>query len=199
MPSTGSVTNWIALLKEGNRDAAQELWQRYHQRLLALARKRLVGARKRSADESDVMQSVWDSFFRAAEQGRFPRLTDRNDLWRLLVVITARKAIDLVKRERQLNQGGGKLAGESALLLGLGEDAEAGIELVVGKEPTPEFANQVAEECQRLLDQLPDEQLRTIAVWKMEGYTNEEIGRKIECAVATVERRLKVIRKLWDE
>jgi DNA-directed RNA polymerase specialized sigma24 family protein len=146
-----------------------------------------------------VVQSAFDSFFRAAEQGRFPRLTDRTDLWRLLVVITARKAIDLVQREKSLRNGGGKVAGESALLLALGEDAEAGIEQVVGNEPTPEFAVEVAEECQRLLDQLPDEQLRTIAVWKMEGYTNEEIGQKLDCARATVERRLKVIRKLWNE
>jgi RNA polymerase sigma factor (sigma-70 family) len=199
MSSTGSVTNWISQLRAGNHDAAQELWQRYHKRLLALARKRLHGARKRAADESDVVQSAFDSFFRAAEQGRFPRLADRNDLWRLLVVITARKAIDLIQRENQLKNGGGKLAGESALLLGFGEDAEAGIEQVVGQEPTPAFAAEVAEECQRLLDRLPDEQLRTIAVWKMEGYSNGEIGRRLDCAVATVERRLKVIRKLWDE
>ena len=85
MSSTGSVTNWITLLKAGNHDAAQELWQRYHRRLLALARKRLHGARLRAADESDVVQSAFDSFFRAAEQGRFPRLTARNDLWRLQI------------------------------------------------------------------------------------------------------------------
>jgi ECF sigma factor len=39
MSSTGSVTNWITLLKAGERDAAQELWQRYHKRLVGLARK----------------------------------------------------------------------------------------------------------------------------------------------------------------
>jgi RNA polymerase sigma factor (sigma-70 family) len=199
MSSTGSVTSWITLLKAGDHDAAQELWQRYHRRLLALARKRLQGARKRAEDESDVVQNALGSFFRAAEQGRFPRLTDRNDLWRLLVVITARKTIDLIQREQRPKNGDGKLRGESALLLGFGEDAEAGIEQVVGNEPTPEFAAKVAEECQRLLDKLPDEQLRNIAVWKMEEYTNEEIGQKLDCALATVERRLKVIRKLWDE
>jgi DNA-directed RNA polymerase specialized sigma24 family protein len=82
---------------------------------------------------------------------------------------------------------------------GVAEDAEAGIEQVVGNELTPEFAVEVAEQCQYLLDNLPDEQLRTIAVWKMEGYTNEEIGQTLDCALATVERRLKLIRKLWEE
>jgi RNA polymerase sigma factor (sigma-70 family) len=199
MSSAGSVTNWITLLKAGDGDAAQELWQRYHKRLVALARKRLQGARRRAADESDVVQSAFDSFFRGAEQGRFPLLTDRDDLWRLLVVITARKAIDLVQRDKRLRNGGGKVGGESALLPSLAEDEDAGIDHVVGNEPTPEFAVEVAEEYQQLLDKLDDEQLRTIAVWKMEGYTNEEIGQKLDCALATVERRLKVIRKLWKE
>jgi RNA polymerase sigma factor (sigma-70 family) len=199
MSSIGSVTNWITLLKAGDRDAAQQLWERYHRRLVGLARKRLYGSRRRAADESDVVQSAFDSFFRGFEQGRFPRLSDRNDLWRLLVIITARKAIDLVQREKRPKRGGGKVAGESALPLRSADDADAAIEQVVGHEPTPEFAVQVAEECQRLLDRLGDEQLCAIAVWKMEGYTNEEIGRKLDCAPVTVERRLKVIRKLWEE
>jgi RNA polymerase sigma factor (sigma-70 family) len=199
MSAMGSVTNWIIRLKGGDRATPQELWQRYYKRLIGLARKRLRGARGRAADESDVVQSAFNSFFQGVRRGRFPRLTDRDGLWRLLMVITARKAIDLIQREKRLKDGGGKLAGESAWLLGLAGSSEAGIEQVVGHEPTPEFAVAVAEECQRLLDRLPDEQLRTIAVWKMEGYTNEEIGQKLECARATVERRLKVIRKLWEE
>jgi len=42
----------------------------------------------------------------------------------------------------------------------------------VADQPTPAFAAQVADECRHLLDDLADESLRTIAVWKMEGYTN---------------------------
>jgi DNA-directed RNA polymerase specialized sigma24 family protein len=68
----------------------------------------------------------------------------------------------------------------------------------VGNEPTPEFAAQVAEECQRLLDMLPDDELCSIAVWKMEGHTNEEIAGLLGCAVPTVERRLRLIRKCWE-
>jgi DNA-directed RNA polymerase specialized sigma24 family protein len=199
MSGAGSVTNWITELKAGNPDAAQKLWERYYQRLIGLARKQLQGARLRGADESDVVLSAFDSFFRSAGQGRFSKLTDRHDLWSLLVVITVRKAIDLVKREQQLKNGGGALCGESALLLGLEEGVEKGMEQVVSKEPTPEFATQVAEECQRLLDKLSDEQLRSIAVWKMEGYTNDEIGKKLDLALATVERRLHLIRSLWRE
>jgi hypothetical protein len=69
----------------------------------------------------------------------------------------------------------------------------------VGDEPSPAFAAQVAEECQRLLGQLGNDQLRTIAVWKMEGDTNEQIAGKVGCGLATVERRLRVICKLWKD
>jgi DNA-directed RNA polymerase specialized sigma24 family protein len=65
-------------------------------------------------------------------------------------------------------------------------------------EPDPAFATEVAEECRRLLDLLGDEQLRMIAVGKMEGYTNPELAEQIGCALPTVERRLRVIRKLWE-
>jgi DNA-directed RNA polymerase specialized sigma24 family protein len=144
-----------------------------------------------------VVQSAFDSFFRGAEQGRFPQLMDRDDLWRLLVVITARKALDLLERQGQLKRGGGRLRGESALL-DPADPSNGGIEQIVADEPTPEFAAEVAEECQRLLDKLGDDELRTIAVGKMEGYTNEEIAERFHLALATVERRLRLIRKLWE-
>jgi DNA-directed RNA polymerase specialized sigma24 family protein len=191
-----SVTNWLVQLKVGDPAAAQALWERYFRGMVALARKRLAGARRREADEEDVALSAFDSFCRGAQEGRFPQLADHDDLWRLLVVITARKALDLLARQGRLKHGGGKLMGESGL-----DDADAsggGIAQVVGHEPTPEFAAQVAEECRRLLDKLGDDELRAIAVRKMEGYTNEEIAKRLHLALATIERRLRVIRKLWE-
>ena len=198
MSAPDSVTNWLVQLKTGDPVAAQELWERYYPRIVALARKRLAGARRREEDEDDVGLSAFASFCRGAQEGRFPLLTDRDNLWRLLVVITARKALDLLERQRRLKRGGGRLRGESAFLdpAGSGQD---GIEEVVGDEPTPEFANQVAEECQRLLEKLGDEKLRALAVWKMEGHTNDEVAGRLGIARATVERRLRVIRKLWED
>ena len=198
MSSDGSVTHWLRRPQAGDAAAAQPLWEAYFVRLVALARARLRGARKEEGDEEDAALSALDSFCRGAEQGRFPRLDDRDDLWRLLVTITDRKASDLAKREkRKRKEGGGAVRGDSALR---GPDGSpgAGWEQVVGDEPTPEFAARAAEEYRRLLERLGDEQLRSIAVWKMEGYTNEEIAARLDCALATVERRLQLIRKKWD-
>ena len=69
---------------------------------------------------------------------------------------------------------------------------------IIGKEPTPEFAAQVAEECQRLLDGLGDDELRMLALWKMEGYTNAEIAAKLGRSQPTVERKLRLIRSRWE-
>ena len=181
MPSAGSVTHWLGLLKAGDHAAAQPLWERYFQHLVTLARARLWGASKRMADEEDVALSAFDSFCRGAAEGRFPQLLDRNDLCQLLVLITARKAIHLLQHERRQKRGGGKVQGETELA---GADEEPLLAQVIGQEPTPEFAAQVTEECRRLLDQLGEGELRSIALWKMEGYTSEEIAARLGCVPA---------------
>jgi DNA-directed RNA polymerase specialized sigma24 family protein len=69
---------------------------------------------------------------------------------------------------------------------------------VLGDEPTPEFAAQVAEECCRLLEMLGDDQLRALAVARMEGYSTEELATRLGVAPRTVERKLHKIRERWS-
>jgi RNA polymerase sigma factor (sigma-70 family) len=198
MSTEGSVTRWVTALKSGDPAAAQRLWERYHLRLVSLAREKLRSARRRSADEEDVVQSAFHSFFRGVTRGRFPQLNDRDNLWRLLVVITARKALDQLAHEHSQRQGGGTLQGESRIFPGAARREEEAIEQVVGEEPTPEFAAQVAEEYQRLLDLLGDDTLRQVAVWRMEGFTKEEIADHLSCSRRTVARKLETIRLIWS-
>jgi hypothetical protein len=97
MASDGSITRLIVLLKDGDRDAAQPLWDAYFRRLVGLARARLRGTPRGMADEEDVALSAFDGFCRRAERGDFPQLADRDDLWQLLFVLTVRKAIGLAR------------------------------------------------------------------------------------------------------
>jgi DNA-directed RNA polymerase specialized sigma24 family protein len=187
----GSITRYIVRLKQGDRDAAQPLWQRYVPRLVGLARARLRNAPRRAADEEDVALSAFGSFCHRAERGQFPRLEDRDDLWQLLFVLTVRKAANLARREARPKHGGGRVLALSELE---GPDA-AGI---AGAGPSPELASQVAEECQRLLDDLSDDLLRRVALRKLEGYTNAEIAAELGCVESTVERKLQRIRRLWE-
>ena len=131
-------------------------------------------------------------FCRCAERGRFPRLSDRDDLWQVLVVLTERKAIKLVHHERRQKRGGGAAQGEGTVF-------QAELQHIKGQEPTPEFAAEVAEEFQRLLARLGNKELRSVALWKMEGYTNAEIAAKLGCVLRTVERKLRVIRSIWSQ
>ena len=153
MSSKESVTTWVEQLRRQPRRRAAPLG------VLFPASRRPgspepTGAARRAADEEDVALSAFDSFCRGVEQGRFPLLNDRDDLWALLVVITVRKAIDLRQHERRQKRGGGQVAGESALDLLLGsDDGGAGINQLVGAEPTPELAAQLAEEFELLLSQ----------------------------------------------
>jgi DNA-directed RNA polymerase specialized sigma24 family protein len=195
----GSVTRWIDGLKGGDAAAAQPLWERYYARLVQLARAKLRATRHASPveDEEDAALSAFNSFCDGAARGKFPLLTDRDDLWRLLVVITARKACAQVQRRTRQKRGGGFVVDEGALLGGDAERIPAGLDLMTGAEPTPEFAAMVAEEYRRLLESLGDDTLRQVALDRMEGYTNDEIAARLGVARRTVARRLDLIRKIW--
>src|SRR4051812_24167007 len=198
MTSPGSVSAWINLLKGGDAAAIQKLWEAYFPRLVGMARKRLREAPRRAADEEDVALSAFDSFCDGVAKGRFPQLTDRDDLWHVLVTITARKAVQLIRHQQRQKRGGGAVRGESVLQEGADSDSEEmGLDQIIGSEPTPEFAAQVAEEYQQLLARLGDAELCKVAVWKMEGYSNKEIAAKLGCVPRTVERKLGLIRTLW--
>lgn len=198
MSAPGSVSHWLLALKAGDQTAAQFLWERYHARLIGLARQILQGTRRREADEEDVVQNAFHSFFKGVAQGRFPQLNDRDNLWRILVVLTARKAINQVRKERrQPSQDVTPRTSSAISSIELFDDA-ALLE-VVGAEPTPELAAQVVEQYENLLARLGDDKLRQIAVWKLEGYTNGEIAQKLSCSRRTVIRKLETIRLIWSK
>jgi DNA-directed RNA polymerase specialized sigma24 family protein len=197
MDDPQSVTLWLQQLQAGDAAAAQPLWERYFTQLVHLARGKLRGASRGAADEEDVALSAFDSFCRGVANGRFPQLEDRNNLWKLLITLTVRKAIDLLEFEGRQKRGGGRVENEGALPDA--PEAGRGLDQIAGPEPTPDFAAQVAEECQRLLEQLGDAELRAVALAKLEGYTNAEIAQQIGCAEVTIERRLRLIRKFWEK
>jgi DNA-directed RNA polymerase specialized sigma24 family protein len=191
MSDRGSVSRWIDLVRAGDSAGAQPLWELYFHRIVGLARAKLLAAAKGPADEEDVALSAFDSFYRGVQAGRFPQLSDRDNLWRLLIVITARKAARLLRDQRRLKRGGGM---EPLALDG----EEADIDELLSQEPTPELAAQAAEECGRLLHSLKDPDLERVARWKMEGFTNEEIAERLTCAPRSVERKVRLIREIWE-
>jgi DNA-directed RNA polymerase specialized sigma24 family protein len=146
-----------------------------------------------------VALSAFDSFCRGVEESRFPRLHDRTNLWPLLVTITARKAYQLIRDEGRQKRGDNAVVTERDLKGPAGSDSGlVSLDHVIGNEPTPDFAAEVADEYRRLLARLPNSRLREVAQCKLEGCTNKEIAQRLGCHVHTVEVRLRVIRSLWD-
>ena len=193
MSLDGDITRWLQQLKQGNRSAAQDLWQRYFARLVRLARDRLRRSVRRAADEEDVALSAFESFCRRAEQGCFPQLDDSDDLWQVLVTITVRKAADLANHERRQKRGGGAVVAASEL-----GDGETFAEMI-SREPDPALAAELAENCRRLLDALGEGVLRTVALAKMEGETNKAIAARLGVAEITIERKLAGCREILKE
>jgi DNA-directed RNA polymerase specialized sigma24 family protein len=208
----GTVTRLIQNLKDGEEHAAQRLWELYFRRMVGMAREKLQGMPGRVADEEDVALSAFHSFCQGAEGGQFTQLVDRENLWPLLVSITAHKAVDLIRYHNRQKRGGtGHATPDSSVDTCQGQDdsqADSGkarsgsatleFEEIISQEPTPEFAAQIADEFQSLLTRLNDDTLQSVALWKLEGFTNDEIAEKLECVPRTVERKLQLIRTLWQ-
>ena len=198
MPDPGSISRWIDDLRAGRDDAADALWRPYYERLVGLARRKLGDVPKRVADEEDVVISAFQSFCAGAAAGRFPKLSDRDDLWQVLVMLTVRKAINQRKRETAQKRGVGRVRGESAFLdpSAEGEGEREGIAQVVDSLPSPDMLAELIDELERLFDRLDDDQ-RQLALWRLESYSNREIAQRLERTIRWVERKFRLIRHAW--
>ncbi len=182
-PANGSVTLLLKALRKNDSEAVSELWQSYFHRLRLVARKKLGPQNGGPFDSEDVALSAFDGFCRAVQEGRYPELDDREGLWSLLVQITWRKAKDYQTREMAQKRTGQR---EAAVL----EDQP-------GNVTPPDIEAMVAEECERLLGCLPDENLVKVALLKLEGWTNDEIAVELNYTRRTIQRMLSVIRGVW--
>jgi RNA polymerase sigma factor (sigma-70 family) len=201
----GSITRWLEGLKAGQPEAADAIWRRYSERVLTVARRLLRSAPHRSVEDGeDVALSAFHGLCTGAAQGRFHDLSDRADLWRLLTAITVKTALSRRRWHGRQKRGGpghpvqrihtssedaGKTDGNGA------DDLDE----AVSPEPTPEASAILQEQFEKLVGALPDATLRQIAVWRMDGLSNQEIARNLGCVVRTVERKLERIRIIWEE
>jgi RNA polymerase sigma factor (sigma-70 family) len=201
MKSTGSVTHLIEQLRSADKTerdrAAGQVWQRYFPQLLDLARRHLDQRVRRREDEEDVLQTMYKSLCRRLEQGKF-QLDGRSDLWRLMVKMTLFKSRTVATRHgreaRDYRREQLAPAAPADDSLPPAWDLEA----MEGAGPTPAEAAVLAEEFQLRLQILPDN-LRQIALWRLEDESNQAIAQKLNCTERSVERKLNRIRKMWTE
>lgn len=200
MPGNHSVSQQMFEVKQHDEAAIAALWEQYYPALTRFAEKRLtaLGVRQREFNGEDVAASALVSFFRAVQLDRFPTLDCEDGLFRLLRRITIRKVIDRKRQSQTLKAGSGDVRGESAFGSPSSSGCALGIDAVQSESPSPEWIAMMEEECQGLFAILGDEELQAIACLRLEGYNNAEIASQRGCSVATVERRLKLIRSRWS-
>ena len=95
--------------------------------------------------------------------------------------------------ERRAKRGGGKVLAVGTY------PSDDELVAIVGSEPSETFAEQLADEFRRLIDALPDEEYRRIAVLKLEGQSTTQISAALGLNERRVQRRLKVIYATWRE
>ena len=186
-------------VRAGDDDAISRLWEEYFQRLVRLAANRLPSNLRRVGDEEDIALSAFHSFIAGIRGDRFPDLSGPNNLWGLLITLTGRKVNAHLRHQTRQKRGGGAVRGESVFADKTGDMRGMGIGSVDGKDDTPDLHIELAEACDALLNQLPDDQLRQIAIMRMDGYLVDEIAQRLEISKRAVERRLQLIRKTWSE
>jgi DNA-directed RNA polymerase specialized sigma24 family protein len=192
---SGSVSAWIVGLKAGESEAVRQLWVRYSREMVRIARLKIGTGPRQAADEEDVVQNVFTTIFRGATTGRFAEVTDRDDLWWMLLALTHNKTIDQLRGENRKKRGAGKVVRESDLANG---NSPFGLSQIMAKHPTPDFLVALDEEFHYLLSRLRDDPLRKIAAMRIEGWQISEIAAYLKISVRSVERKLRLIRSQWS-
>ena len=182
-----SFDNVMARLKAGDQQVAREVFERFVQRLIALAEARFGGKLRRKIDPEDVVQSVFKSFFARQKNDQYhPESWD--GLWGLLAAITIHKCGHKIEHFHAAcrdvgNEKSSFFTSESS------SDWE-----VVARDPTPSQAMILNETIEKLLDPL-DEREKQIVRLSLQGWSTAEIGPEVRCSERTARRVLNEVRQ----
>jgi DNA-directed RNA polymerase specialized sigma24 family protein len=157
------------------------VWVRFCRPLIARAAAKLGPAVRGRVSPEDVVQSCFRTFFRRAAAGEFVGATDAEAVFRLLMTITTRRALNARRYQLQKRR--------SARLTVSGDwDGWEGLR----SEPTPgeqaEYDDLLATLKDRVRDDLGIDRHREIAELTFAGRRPEEIAAQLGCAVRTVFR-----------
>ena len=190
----------ISVIRKVTPQEAEAIWSEYFPRLLRFAQKKLMNMPRRTFDEEDVALSAMHSFFKGQEAGRFNDLSGNDEIWRLLVTITARKVTAQRRKHLADKRGGGSVRGESVFAkVGHDDGIQDGLAQLMDENRMPESVEDVIGTCDELLLALKDDKLQQTAVMRMEGYTNKEISEQLGCSVARTKQRVARIKEIWGK
>ena len=178
------TTSLVQRYRQGDAQAAQELFAQYAQRLSRLAEQSISRKLSGRVEGEDVVQSVFRTFFRRCAEGEF-RIDSSAQLWQLLVKITMTKARaqgrrhTAAKRDVRAEQAGG--------------DADW-LADAADREPGPEEAVILMDQIESLLHGLPEQHCRVLEL-RLSGHSVAEIATQLHVARQTVYRALEVLQE----
>lgn len=180
----------MARLRAGDNAAAAEVFRRFANRLIGLARTHLDARVRQKVDPEDVMQSALKSFFVRHQGGQFD-LAGWDNLWSMLVVITLRKCGHQVEHYRAACRD---VQREQTPAPRSADDSAPSWEAVAA-EPTPSQAALLAEAVEQVMQSLGDDRERRILELSLQGYKPVEISTEVGRSERTVQRVLDRVRR----
>lgn len=181
-----------SLLKRIRRDgatAALSVWRRSREGLARLAARRLHPLVRRKVEPEDVLQSVYESFFRRVEDGDF-QLDSPAGLMGLLRAITSRKCLNYnefyLSAQRDVRReipSGAPLPATS----GWNQAHTAPEEDILAAEMLANVLSGLDQRCERIL------------ILHLEGRNDDEIASELGCSRRTVRRLFDQFRHCLEE
>ncbi|MDB4545003.1 ECF-type sigma factor, partial [bacterium] len=152
---------------------------------------------RRVYDEQDAVQSMFLSLCQGLKADRYPDLQNRDNLWRLMLVMTGRKISKRHRFDRQLKRDNRRLLTDSYFVQN-SQDRNSPNLYPSAAEPTPELLAEFADTSSALIEALGTDNLKDVALLRIEGFDDCEIASRLQCSRSTVQRRLVMIRKIWE-
>ena len=184
---SNSFAQFLARLQNQDDAAAQQLFERFAQQLIALAHRHIGAGLRHKVDPEDVVQSAYKSFF-FRYGGANLEAVNWNSLWGLLTLITVRKCAERAAYHRAECRNA-----DREMSLAPGGEATPWLE-PAGREPTPLEAAVLSETVEQLLAGL-DEEERPIVEMSLQGHTTREISERLGRAERTVRLLREGVRK----
>lgn len=186
----GSVTHWLNQLQVGQSQAAEPIWKRYQAKLVSIASQQLDKNPDRSVDGEDLVQSSFRNVFLAVQNGKYPNIDNREDLWGLLYIATVNR---VRQHYRELN----------ALKRSHISSSRATDPTILEDLQTPFAEAQAADLLEYLLSRLdledPSHLLRQIALLYLDGHAASSIAKQLHKRKTSILISLRFIRSIWQE
>jgi RNA polymerase sigma factor (sigma-70 family) len=177
-----SMADAVDRLPTKDEAAAAQIFDRYANKLIAVAYQRLDQRLRQRVDPEDVVQSVFRTFFRRGAEGEFSSVDDAQDLWKLLVTLTRRRCAGVAREEgSQKRDYRRELADEFDMQL-------------LAQDPAPEDGDALLAVLEEVLSELGELELKIVEL-RLAKYTLPEISKQAGCSETKVSRVLRWLKE----